>query len=394
MFKQIFRRSIERNGNGNGHYPDISAHLIDLRHVVKAYVTPVGDFIALDGIDLTIDAGEFVTVVGKSGSGKSTLVNMITGIDKPTSGEVFVGDVAVHTLNEGPMAEWRGRNVGVIFQFFQLLPMLSCVENIMLPMDFCNMYNPRERKQRALHLLEQVEMVEHAYKLPSEVSGGQQQRVAIARALANDPPILVADEPTGNLDSRTAASVFRLFENLVAQGKTILMVTHDQDLARRVTRNVILADGEIIDQHLAEAFASLSDEQLIEATRKLEPHTYAAGEPIIRQGDRPDKFYIVTKGEVEVLLQKATGQQILVDRLHSGQYFGEIALLRGGERMATVRALPKSAVEVVALDQEAFHDLVGNSAVTREKLSRLAGERIARTEAKKNGESLLETGNR
>lgn len=385
MFKRFLRRENEGSGNGNGRAANISPHLIDLRQVVKAYITPVGDFIALDGIDLTIDEGEFVAVIGKSGSGKSTLVNMITGIDKPTSGEVYVGDSAVHTLKEGPMAEWRGRNVGVIFQFFQLLPMLSCVENIMLPMDFCNMYTQRERKERALHLLEQVEMVEHAYKLPSEVSGGQQQRVAIARALANDPPILVADEPTGNLDSRTAVSVFRLFEKQIDQGKTILMVTHDQDLAKRVTRTVILADGEIIDEYLAMAFTSLDDEQLVEATRKLEPETFAAGEIIVHQGDHPDKFYIVTKGEVEILLQEPDGQQIVVDRLQSGQYFGEIALLRGGERIATVRASTTSAVEVVALDKDAFRDLIGNSAATREQLSRLAEERIARTEAKKNG---------
>ena len=173
---------------------------------------------------------------------------MITGIDRPSAGSIYVGDQAIHHLGEGPMAEWRGRNVGVIFQFFQLLPMLSCLENIMLPMDFRNLYTPKERKDRALHLLEQVEMVEHAYKLPSEVSGGQQQRVAIARALANDPPILTADEPTGNLDSKTADSIFRLFESLVAEGKTILMVTHDNELANRVNRTITLADGEIVDE--------------------------------------------------------------------------------------------------------------------------------------------------
>jgi len=248
MFKQLFRNNQKVDDSENGQAPDTPAHLIDLRQVVKAYITPVGDFIALDGIDLQVDKGEFVAVVGKSGSGKSTLINMITGIDRPTSGQVYIGQTAVHKLKEGPMAEWRGRNVGVIFQFFQLLPMLSCVENIMLPMDFCNMYAPRERLDRALHLLEQVEMVEHAYKLPSEVSGGQQQRVAIARAMANDPPILAADEPTGNLDSKTADAIFHLFEELVAAGKTILMVTHDHDLASRVTRTITLADGCIVSE--------------------------------------------------------------------------------------------------------------------------------------------------
>lgn len=225
-----------------------SGALIDIRDVVKAYITPVGDFIALDGVDLKVDTGEFVAVVGKSGSGKSTLINMITGIDRPTSGTVHIGGTAVHTLREGPMAEWRGRTVGVIFQFFQLLPMLSCIENIMLPMDFCDMYLPKERKEKALFLLEQVEMAEHAFKLPSEVSGGQQQRVAIARALANDPPILAADEPTGNLDSKTADAIFNLFQSLVERGKTILMVTHDSDMAHRVTRTVTIADGLIVDE--------------------------------------------------------------------------------------------------------------------------------------------------
>ncbi|MEZ4642106.1 MAG: ABC transporter ATP-binding protein [Chloroflexota bacterium] len=195
-----------------------------------------------------MDKGEFVAVVGKSGSGKSTLINMITGIDRPTSGSIYVGDQAIHHLGEGPMAVWRGKTVGVIFQFFQLLPMLSCMENVMLPMDFGNMYTVKERKERALHLLEQVEMADQAFKLPSEVSGGQQQRVAIARALANDPPILAADEPTGNLDSKTADSVFSLFADLVNQGKTILMVTHDNELARRVSRTITIADGEIVDE--------------------------------------------------------------------------------------------------------------------------------------------------
>jgi putative ABC transport system ATP-binding protein len=236
----MLKRAILRDGVSSMSNTDsendqfVPQHLIDVKEVIKAYLTPVGDFIALDGVDLQVDEGEFVAVVGKSGSGKSTLINMITGIDKPTAGLVYVGGVPVHTLKEGPMAEWRGRNVGVIFQFFQLLPMLSCIENIMLPMDFCNMYSGRERNERALHLLELVDMQEHAHKLPSEVSGGEQQRVAIARAMANDPPILAADEPTGNLDSKTADDVFSVFEELIDRGKTIVMVTHDQDLASRV----------------------------------------------------------------------------------------------------------------------------------------------------------------
>ncbi len=234
----------------DGRYRNDNEHLIELRQVEKTYETTAGDFTALKDINLQIDSGEFVAVIGKSGSGKSTLINMFTGIDRPTSGQVLIGDTAVHTLGEGKLAEWRGRNIGVIFQFFQLLPTLTVIENVMLPMDFCNMYSMRERRERAMHLLEQVEMARHAHKLPSAVSGGEQQRVAIARAVANDPPILAADEPTGNLDSKTAESVFQLFERLVDEGKTILMVTHDRDLAKRATRTVSLADGEIIDDAL------------------------------------------------------------------------------------------------------------------------------------------------
>ncbi len=232
------------NGNGNGN----GKALIRLDNVVKAYRTPVGDFLALRGVNLQIGRGEFVAVMGKSGSGKSTLINMITGIDRPSSGEIYVGDTAIHGFAEGPMAEWRGRNIGVIFQFFQLLPMLSCIENVMLPMDFCNVYKSNEREKRALRLLQLVDMEEHAYKLPNEVSGGQQQRVAIARAMANDPPLLVADEPTGNLDSKTADAVFHLFEEMVTRGKTILMVTHDEELAHRVRRTITLTDGQIVHQ--------------------------------------------------------------------------------------------------------------------------------------------------
>jgi putative ABC transport system ATP-binding protein len=219
--------------------------LITLKGVAKSYKTPAGEFHALKGIDLRIEAGEFVAVVGKSGSGKSTLSNMITGIDRPSQGEVIVAGTAVHKLNEGQVAGWRGRNIGVVFQFFQLLPTLTVLENVMLPMDFCNMYSARERKARSLHLLEQVDMVEHAHKLPTALSGGQQQRVAIARSLANDPAMIVADEPTGNLDSRTADAVFHLFESLVNSGKTIVMVTHDDDLAHSVGRAVTITDGQI-----------------------------------------------------------------------------------------------------------------------------------------------------
>ncbi len=222
-----------------------SQALIQLKDVHKVYKTAAGEFLALGGINLQVDSGEFVAIIGKSGSGKTTLINMITGIDRPTQGEVIVDGTVIHNLKEGQLARWRGRSLGVIFQFFQLLPTLTAIENVMIPMDFCNVYNKKERPERALHLLDQVGLVDQAYKIPSTLSGGQQQRVAIARALANDPPLLLADEPTGNLDSKTAESVFSLFEDFVSQGKTIVMVTHDNDLARRVSRDLIVSDGLI-----------------------------------------------------------------------------------------------------------------------------------------------------
>lgn len=246
MFK-LFRRNKSENG---GSHQAGSDHLIELRNVTKVFETAAGAFTALKSVDLKVDGGEFVSVIGKSGSGKSTLINMITGIDRPTSGEVLVSGTAVHDLNEGQVAMWRGKQIGVVFQFFQLLPMLTVIENVMLPMDFCNMYAPKERKEHAIHLLAQVEMTEQADKLPPTLSGGEQQRVAIARALANDPPILAADEPTGNLDSVTAEAVISLFEGLVDDGKTILMVTHDLDWARRGNRIITLADGEIISSDI------------------------------------------------------------------------------------------------------------------------------------------------
>jgi putative ABC transport system ATP-binding protein len=229
----------------DGAYRNGNKTLIELRRVSKVYRSAAGDFTALNAIDLTIDRGEFVGIIGKSGSGKSTLMNMITGIDRPSSGEVLVGDTAVHTLTENQIARWRGRSLGIVFQFFQLLPTLTVIENVMLPMDFCAAYALRERRTRALQLLDMVDMGAHAYKLPSALSGGQQQRVAIARALANDPPVMIADEPTGNLDSKMADSIFHLFERLAEQGKTVVMVTHDSSLAKRVARTVRIADGEV-----------------------------------------------------------------------------------------------------------------------------------------------------
>jgi putative ABC transport system ATP-binding protein len=219
--------------------------LIRVSDLVKTYHTAAGDLDALKDIQIDVQPGEFVCIIGKSGAGKTTLVNMLTGVDHPTRGEIWVGETPVHQLNEEQLALWRGRNLGIVYQSFYLMPTLSLLDNVLLPNDFCNTYDSRQSPERAMELLRQVEIAEHAYKLPSAISGGQQQRVAIARALANDPPIIIADEPTGRLDSVTAETIFQIFLSLVQRGKTILMVTHDHSLTQRFPRILHLVDGQI-----------------------------------------------------------------------------------------------------------------------------------------------------
>lgn len=220
--------------------------VVDLRGVVKIYSGLGGQVVALNGVDLQVRRGEFLVVTGRSGAGKTTLVNCLTGLDRCTSGEIHVAGTAVHQLGPESAARWRRQNVGVVFQSFELLPTLTALENVMLPMDFADTYARREQPRRALQLLETVEIAEHARKAPAALSGGQQQRLAIARAMANDPPILVADEPTGSLDSATAEAVLKVFDGLVERGKTVLMVTHDKDVAAHGSRTLTIADGEIL----------------------------------------------------------------------------------------------------------------------------------------------------
>jgi putative ABC transport system ATP-binding protein len=227
------------------------APLISLRSITKVYPSAAGGFTALDDIDVTIDHGEFCVVVGQSGSGKSTMLALLAGIDRPTRGEVVIGDVAVHTLSERELSIWRGRAIGIVFQFFQLLPTLTAVENVMLPMDFCDRWPSRERRQRALALLDRLGVADQADKLPSTLSGGQQQRVAVARALANAPKVLLADEPTGNLDSRTSQALMELLAGLVSEGQTVVMVTHERDAMRHATQTITLADGRVVPELVA-----------------------------------------------------------------------------------------------------------------------------------------------
>ncbi len=227
--------------NANGR----PAPIVCVRDVTKRFPASESEVTVLKGVSLNIYPGEFVAIVGPSGNGKSTLLNMITGIDHPSEGQVIVTGESVHTMSENELAIWRGEHLGIIFQFFQLLPALSLLKNVMLPMDLVKKLPRRDRVERATALLDLVGLADQAHKLPSQVSGGQQQRAAIARALANDPPLLVADEPTGNLDSTTAENVFQLFLKLVADGKTLVMVTHSRTLAARGSRVVEIRDGII-----------------------------------------------------------------------------------------------------------------------------------------------------
>ena len=363
---------ISKPTDGNDNAP-----IIDLRDVHKYYKTAVGDYHALNSIDLQINPSEFVSIIGKSGSGKSTLLNMVTGIDRPTSGEVYVNGTAVHEMGENRMARWRGKNLGIVFQFFQLLPTISVIENIMLPMDFCRTYPMRQREKRALELLELVELAEHAYKLPTALSGGQQQRVAIARALANDPPIVIADEPTGNLDSKTADSVFELFRNLVVQGKTIIIVTHDSGLAKRTDRTALIVDGEIVNEYVSKAMPTLTQEEVWQATRSAKRLSFEPGAMILTEGANADSFYIVTKGTVEVILPRANQSDVVVLQLGPGKVLGEMGFFHDRRRKASVRASERGPVDLLALTYDDLDKLLSQFESTREALHRMADKHEA-----------------
>lgn len=354
--------------------------LIDIRQLKKVYATPAGPFEALRGIDLQIGRGEFVAVIGKSGSGKSTFINMLSGIDHPSSGDVWIDGTTLHNLSEDQMAGWRGLNLGIIFQFFQLLPTLTLLENIILPLELNNRLSVPQRRARALYLLEQVGMAEQADKLPSEVSGGQQQRVAIARALANDPSLIIADEPTGNLDSRTAEEIFDLFARLVADGKTILMVTHDDSLAQRAHRTILISDGAVVNEYLVGALGNLSKDLLVEVARAANPQHYPPGAVIVQQGELAETFYIILEGAAEVFLERPGQAEMLVNELGPGQYFGEMALVGRQPRSATVRASEQLPVEAVALDVAQFNRLMEESPAFRRELQQVIERNLVRDE--------------
>jgi ABC-type lipoprotein export system ATPase subunit len=348
-----------------------------LRDVIKTFKTAAGETTVLKGINIGVHPGEFISIVGKSGSGKSTLLNMITGIDHPTSGQVLVGDMDIYKMSESQRALWRGRNLGIVFQFFQLLPMLTLLENTMLPMDYCRVYQPDERPERAMQLLRMVGLEEHAYELPAAVSTGEQQSAAIARALATDPPIIVADEPTGNLDSRSADVIIKLFDQLVEQDKTVLIVTHDPSLTKRTDRNLIVSDGEIIDETVASALPLLNHTQMLRATHLIQRKIYSPGESILKEGQAVNHLFMIARGEVEIVLTDKQRQEFPVASLGTGQFFGEVELLSGGESIASVRAAPEGEVELVILPREDFQELLVGSPLTQEVMSRIVQARLA-----------------
>src|SRR5262245_43435256 len=268
--------------------------MIHMHGVVKTFKNAAGEFTVLKSIDLTINRGEFVSIVGKSGSGKSTLLNMITGIDHPTDGRVVIGGTDIYTgVTESQRSKWRGRNLGIVFQFFQLLPMLTLLENAMLPMDYADMYDFDERPDRAMEMLKLVGLEKFANKLPVLVSTGQQQLAAIARALACDPPLLVADEPTGNLDTKSAAIIIDLFEELARGGKTVVMVTHDPSLTSRTTRNIIIADGELINETIAKTLPWLRHHHMMEFTKLAQESTYPPHITIIPHNEHVENFFMI-----------------------------------------------------------------------------------------------------
>jgi ABC-type lipoprotein export system ATPase subunit len=350
--------------------------MIQMHQIVKSFKNAAGEFTVLKGIDLALNRGEFVAIVGKSGSGKSTLLNMITGIDHPTSGQVIVGGNDIYKMTESQRSLWRGKTLGIVFQFFQLLPMLTILENVMLPMDYVDLYDFDERPRRAMDLLAMVGLEKQAHKLPTAISTGQQQSAAIARALATDPPVIVADEPTGNLDSRSADAIIGLFETLVEQGKTIVMVTHDPSLTERTSRTIVIADGELIDETVARALPLLSQRQMLDVSHRAEHFTYQPNATILQRDQHVDYFFMISSGEVEVVLQGRKREDIILARLKPGQFFGEIELVRGGRSIASVRASQDKPVELVALHHDDFRQLLKESPLTEDAISKIVQLRL------------------
>jgi len=357
--------------------------LIQLNAVDKIYQTPAGSFTALKGVSVDFYHGEFVSVQGKSGSGKSTLMNMITGIDHPTAGTVRVGDEFVHKMKESQMAIWRGRNLGIVFQFFQLLPTLTVLENVLIPMDLGNCYSPDQREGIALQLLDRLGLVDEADKMPAELSGGQQQIAAIARALANDPPILIADEPTGNLDSRAADKVFQIFDEMAGQGRMILMVTHDQTIAKRTQRQLIISDGELINEVISNAFQEINHSDLLILNRATKKFKLIPGEVF-----RPIDYgmIIIESGRVEMVLEQ-NGQRTKLPFLEPG---GIIPIT---ENYSTeLLATDQAEASLLLIDENTIKDWVNRSELARSLLEDKKSNLLSLIAGARNSDALYQPG--
>jgi putative ABC transport system ATP-binding protein len=366
------------------HPPDLSTDraswpgepLIEMLDIVKTFKTPAGEFTALKKVSACFYRGEFVSVVGKSGSGKSTLVNMLTGIDHPTSGMVRAGGISLHELNESDMSLWRGRNLGVVFQFFQLLPTLSLLENVVLPMDLAGKFLAGEREARAESLLRLVGLEQHAHALPDAVSGGQQQSAAIARALANDPPVLVADEPTGNLDTHAAEAVFEIFKGLARQGKTIIMVTHDSSLASQTDRMMLLSDGELIHPQVAAAFPHLPHPRLLWLTHRLKSQRYTPGEEPALKSKQDAGLMLVVAGSLEISYNGIKSGKAVT--LTPGQFFSTLDFEMEGEALPNLRAAGDEDLEVLVLETPDFNGWLESAPEEQNRLLKAVHERPAR----------------
>jgi len=350
--------------------------LIQMQGVVKTFTTTAGEFTALRGVDLNLEQGEFIAVIGKSGSGKSTLLNMLTGIDHPTSGQVLVNGMDIHALSESKRSLWRGRNLGIVFQFFQLLPMLNLLENVMLPMDYVGMYDIDQRPKKAMELLTMVGLGDQAQQLPLAVSRGQQQSAAIARALANDAPILVADEPTGNLDSRSANKIIDLFEKLSGQGKTIVMVTHDPSMTKRTSRTVFISDGELVNETIAQALPLLTHPLMMELGHRVRPLHFQPGATILEHKKRVDNLYLIQNGKVDIVLRERRSGDVVISTLGQNDIFGEIELLKGGRSIASVRSSVEGPVDLLALSRVDFKWLMDESPLTEKAIAEMVQKRL------------------
>jgi len=326
--------------------------------------------VGLDDVSFTVEPKEFVTIVGQSGAGKTTLMKMLIAEDRPTDGAVYLESINIHKLGRGEMNRLR-RRIGTVFQDYRLLPNKTVYENIAFAMEASGRKDA-EVASDVPHVLELVDLSHKIWNFPGQLSGGERQRVAIARAIVTQPDIIIADEPTGNLDSKTAESIFSLFNDLVAHGKTVIIVTHDSGLAKRAHRTALIADGEIVNEYVARAMPTLTQDQMLQATRNAKSTIFEPGTMILAEGASADCFYIVSKGTVEVFLPRKNQSDVIATQLGPGKFFGEMALFHDRRRQASVRASEHGPVEVLSLSYDELSELLGQSEATRDFLRQIA----------------------